>query len=44
MALFGQNLGDKAYRTMGFNIPVLGVLTGFYGPPRTVSLSVTRRF
>ena len=44
LALAGQNLSDKAYRTMGFNIPTSGVLTGFYGPPRTVSLSVTYYF
>lgn len=33
-ALQGKNLLDEEYRTTGYNIGVLGVLTGFYGPPR----------
>lgn len=37
-ALQGSNLGDKAYRTTGYNIPALGILTGFYGPPRQYQL------
>jgi len=43
-ALQGSNLTDKSYRTDGYNIPVLGVLTGFYGAPRLVSASATYRF
>jgi iron complex outermembrane receptor protein len=35
-ALQGSNLTDKSYRTDGYNIPALGVLTGFYGAPRLV--------
>ncbi len=38
-ALQGSNLTDKEYRTTGYNIPALGILTGFYGAPRTVSVS-----
>lgn len=38
-SLQGTNLTDKEYRTTGYNIPVLGVLTGFYGPPRQYTLS-----
>lgn len=41
-ALQGTNLLDEEYRTTGYNIPALGILTGFYGPPRQVS--VTARY
>lgn len=41
LALEGNNLTDREYRTTGYNIPALGILTGFYGPPRTVSLTAT---
>ena len=44
VALQGTNLADKEYRTTGYNIAVLGILTGFYGPPRQVSLSVRYDF
>lgn len=37
-ALQGSNLTDKEYRTTGYNIPALGILTGFYGPPRQYQL------
>jgi iron complex outermembrane recepter protein len=43
-ALEGSNLTDKEYRTTGYNIAALGVLTGFYGPPRTYSLSARYEF
>ncbi|MFN7782466.1 MAG: TonB-dependent receptor [Lysobacterales bacterium] len=43
-ALEGANLADKAYRTTGYNIPALGILTGFYGAPRTYSLTATYDF
>ena len=43
-ALQGSNLTDKEYRTTGYNIPALGILTGFYGAPRQVSLSVRYDF
>ncbi|MCH7344579.1 TonB-dependent receptor [Pelomonas sp. CA6] len=43
-ALQGSNLTDKAYRTDGYNIPVLGVLSGYYGPPRQVTASASYRF
>ncbi len=43
-SLQGTNLGDKAYRTDGYNIPALGVLSGFYGPPRSFSFSVGYKF
>jgi len=43
-ALEGQNLTDKEYRTTGYNIAALGVLTGFYGAPRTYSLTVRYDF
>ncbi|WP_374658563.1 TonB-dependent receptor [Inhella sp.] len=44
VSLQASNLTDKAYRTDGYNIPALGVLSGFYGPPRQVSLGVNLRF
>jgi iron complex outermembrane recepter protein len=43
-ALQGTNLTNKAYRTSGYNIGVLGILTGFYGPPRQVTLSARYTF
>jgi len=39
-ALQGSNLTDKSYRQDGYNIPSLGILTGFYGAPRLVFASV----
>ncbi|MBL8300933.1 MAG: TonB-dependent receptor [Rhodanobacteraceae bacterium] len=44
LALQGSNLTNKEYRTTGYNIPVLGVLTGFYGPPRQYTLSARYDF
>jgi iron complex outermembrane receptor protein len=44
LSLQGSNLTDKAYRTTGYKIAAYGVLTGFYGTPRQVSLSATLRF
>jgi iron complex outermembrane recepter protein len=43
-ALEGSNLTDKVYRTTGYNIGALGILTGFYGAPRTYSLTATYDF
>ena len=39
VSLEGNNLADEEYRTTGYNIGALGILTGFYGAPRTVSLT-----
>ena len=44
LALYGQNLGDKAYRTTGYDFPTLGIRTGYYGPPRTAALAITYYF
>ena len=38
-SLQGTNLADKEYRTTGYNIPAVGSLLGFYGPPRQYTLS-----
>ncbi|QDH69864.1 TonB-dependent receptor [Marilutibacter alkalisoli] len=43
-ALQGKNLLDEEYRTTGYNIGVLGVLTGFYGPPREYWLTARYDF
>ncbi len=43
-SLQGSNLGDKEYRTTGYNIPVLGILSGFYGTPRQYTLAATYSF
>ena len=43
-SLQGSNLADKEYRTTGYNIPAIGGLTGFYGPPRQVSLTARYDF
>ncbi|CAM3768931.1 TonB-dependent receptor [Roseateles saccharophilus] len=42
--LQGSNLTNKAYKTDGYNIPALGVLDAFYGPPRTFTLGGTYKF
>mgnify|MGYP003296308735 CR=1 FL=1 len=43
--LVGQNLGNKAYRVTGYDFPPpIGIRTGFYGAPRTVSLSLAYSF
>jgi iron complex outermembrane recepter protein len=45
VSLQGTNLADKEYRTTGYNLnTALGVMTGFYGPPRQYSLSVRYDF
>jgi len=43
VTLRGDNLGDTAYRTAGFAYP-FGVVTGYYGPPRTYAITVAYRF
>jgi len=44
-SLQGTNLADKEYRTTGYNLnAALGVLTGFYGAPRSYSLAVRYDF
>ncbi|MCF7223124.1 TonB-dependent receptor [Marilutibacter chinensis] len=43
-SLQGKNLLDEEYRTTGYNIGVLGVLTGFYGPPREYWLTARYDF
>ena len=41
----GTNLTDKEYRTTGYNLQsALGVLTGFYGPPRQYAVTVRYDF
>jgi len=40
----GRNLTDKEYLTNGYNIPVLGVLQGSYGNPRTITATLEYRF
>ncbi len=45
LSLQGTNLADKEYRTTGYNLnAALGVMTGFYGPPRQYSLAVRYQF
>lgn len=44
LSLQGSNLTDKHYRTTGYNIPALGILSGFYGPPRQYSLTARYSF
>jgi iron complex outermembrane receptor protein len=43
-AINGRNLTDEEYLTSGYNIPTLGVLTGSYGEPRSVTASIGYRF
>ena len=50
VGLHGKNLADERYRVGGYNFPqTAGVLFGnsvnaFYGPPRTVTLSLEAKF
>ncbi len=39
----GKNLTDEEYLTNGYNIPVLGVVQGSYGTPRTFIATVEFR-
>ena len=43
-SLQGTNLADREYRTTGYNIGVLGVLSGFYGAPRQYTLTARYSF
>ena len=44
IALIGENLSDKGYRTASFYLINGGLATGFYGAPRTFALSMTYSF
>ncbi|WP_408952266.1 TonB-dependent receptor [Lysobacter sp. Hz 25] len=44
LSLQGSNLGNKSYRSTGYHIAALDIVTGFYGAPRTVSLSACYEF
>jgi iron complex outermembrane receptor protein len=44
LSLQGSNLANKSYRTTGYSIPSLGIVTGYYGAPRTVTLSARYKF
>jgi iron complex outermembrane receptor protein len=44
VSLEGNNLADEEYRTTGYNIAALGILTGFYGAPRTLALTGQYQF
>ncbi|MCP3960029.1 MAG: TonB-dependent receptor [bacterium] len=43
-SITGKNLTDEEYLTNGYNLPTLGVLTGSFGQPRTVTASLEYRF
>ena len=40
----GRNLTDEEYLTNGYNIPTLGVLTGSFGDPKSITASIGYRF
>ncbi|WP_321396355.1 TonB-dependent receptor [Emcibacter sp.] len=47
VGLHGKNLTDKEYKVAGYNFPTLGlegVVSAFYGNPRTFTLTVDYRF
>ena len=44
VGLNAKNMTDVGYLTSGYNIPALGILTGSYGPPRTVLATIEYRF
>ncbi|TNE62092.1 MAG: TonB-dependent receptor [Alphaproteobacteria bacterium] len=47
LGLHGKNLFDTRYKTAGYNFPTLGLennITTFYGPPLTVTATLTVNF
>jgi iron complex outermembrane receptor protein len=49
VGLHGKNLGDEEYRVGGYDFSSFGALTGntvigFYGPPRTLTATISLRF
>ena len=44
IGISAKNLTDEEYLTNGYNLPVLGVLQGSYGAPRTILGTVEFRF
>ena len=45
LRLVGKNLTDETYRTQGFDLSdSLGYQLGYYGPPRTVSLTASLKY
>lgn len=47
LALYGKNLQDERYRVGGYNFPTAtfaNSVSGFYGPPRTFTLSAQLKF
>jgi len=47
VGVHGKNLTDKEYKVAGYFFPVLGlegVVSAFYGDPRTVSASFEYRY
>ena len=40
----GKNLTDKEYMTNGYNLPVLGSVSGSFGAPRTFIATLEYRF
>ncbi len=43
-AINARNLTDEEYLETGYNIPVLGLLQGSFGAPRTISATIEFRF
>ena len=43
-SLHASNLGNKRYRTDGYNIPAVFILDGFYGPPRQIIAKAGYKF
>lgn len=44
VSVHGKNLTDEQYLTNGYNIPVLGVVQGSFGAPRTVTATLGYKF
>ncbi len=44
LSLQGTNLANKSYRTTGYNIGALGIVTGYYGAPRMATLTARYTF
>ena len=43
-SLQGSNLTNKSYRTTGYDISALGIVIGYYGPPRMITATARYRF
>jgi len=39
--IHGRNLSDEEYLLTGFNLPVIGIVNGLFGPPRAIAATIS---